>query len=105
MFFGALLSYSTTESNQYYYKLVPLDKDWIRAASNQNISYAKLPPGNYTLQVRATNSVKEGPYATRSLSIVILPPWWQSVWAYFLYIIWVIWLALCWFFWYKRRKE
>ena len=41
----ALLSYSTTESNQYYYKLVPLDKDWIRAASNQNISYAKLPPG------------------------------------------------------------
>ena len=101
----ALLSYSTTESNQYYYKLVPLDKDWIRAASNQNISYAKLPPGNYTLQVRATNSVKEGPYATRSLSIVILPPWWQSVWAYFLYIIWGICVVLCWFFWYKRRKE
>ena len=99
----ALLSYSTTESNQYYYKLVPLDKDWIRAASNQNISYAKLPPGNYTLQVRATNSVKEGPYATRSLSIVILPPWWQSVWAYFLYIIWGICVVLCWFFWYKRR--
>ena len=70
------------------YKLVPLDKDWIRAASNQNISYAKLPPGDYILQVRATNSAKEGPYATRSLSIVILPPWWQSVWAYFLYIIW-----------------
>ena len=45
----ALLSYSTTESNQYYYKLVPLDKDWIRAASNQNISYAKLPPGRLYL--------------------------------------------------------
>ena len=42
------------------------------------------------MQVRATNSAKEGPYATRSLSIVILPPWWQSVWAYFLYIIWGI---------------
>lgn len=101
----ALLSYSTTESNQYYYKLVPLDKDWIRAASNQNISYAKLPPGDYILQVRATNSAKEGPYATRSLSIVILPPWWQSVWAYFLYIIWGICVVLCWFFWYRRRKE
>ena len=57
--------------DRYYYKLVPLDKDWIRAASNQNISYSKLPPGDYILQVRATNSAKEGPYATRSLSIVI----------------------------------
>ena len=101
----ALLSYSTTESNQYYYKLTPLDKDWIRAASNQNISYAKLPPGNYTLQVRATNSAKDGPYATRSLSIVILPPWWLSVWAYVLYVILGICIVLCWFFWYKRRKE
>ncbi|MCC8172058.1 MAG: response regulator [Parabacteroides sp.] len=101
----ALLSYSTTESNQYYYKLTPLDKDWIRAASNQNISYAKLPPGDYTLQVRATNSAHDGPYATRSLSISILPPWWLSVWAYALYVIWGICLILCWFFWYKRRKE
>lgn len=101
----ALLSYSTTDSNQYYYKLVPLDKDWIRAASNQDISYAKLPPGNYSLQIRATNSVKEGSYATRSLSITILPPWWRSIWAYFLYFIWAICIVLCWFFWYKRRKE
>ena len=101
----ALLSYSTTESNQYYYKLEPLDNKWIKAASNQNISYAKLPPGDYKLQVRATNSAKDGPYATRTLSIVILPPWWQSVWAYVLYVIWGICIVLCWFFWYKRRKE
>lgn len=104
-FYVALLSYSTTESNQYYYKLEPLDKNWIKTASNQNISYAKLPPGNYTLYVRATNGAKDGPYASRSLSIVILPPWWQSVWAYTLYIIGGICLILCWFFWYKRRKE
>lgn len=101
----ALLSYSTTESNQYYYKLDPLDKKWIKAASNQNISYAKLPPGDYTLHVQATNSSKDGPYATRSLSIVILPPWWQSAWAYVLYSIGTICCILGWFFWYKRRKE
>ncbi|WP_455672980.1 hybrid sensor histidine kinase/response regulator transcription factor [Phocaeicola sp.] len=101
----ALLSYSTTESNQYYYRLEPLDKDLIKAASNQNISYAKLPPGDYVLHVHATNGAKGGPYATRSLKIVILPPWWQSVWAYTLYVIWGVCLILCWFFWYKRRKE
>ena len=42
----ALLSYSTAESNQYYYRMEPLDRDWVRAASNQNISYAKLPREN-----------------------------------------------------------
>ena len=101
----ALLSYATTESNQYYYKMEPLDKDWIKAASNQNISYAKLPPGNYTFKVQASNGANGASYTTRSLTIIILPPWWQSVWAYVFYVIWGICLVLCWFFWYKRRKE
>lgn len=101
----ALLSYSTAESNQYYYKMEPLDKEWIKAASNQNISYAKLPPGKYTLQVRATNGVSGGPYATCSLTVLVLPPWWLSVWAYMFYIVWGSCLVICWFLWYKRRKE
>lgn len=101
----ALLSYSTTDANQYYYRMDPIDKDWIKAASNQNISYSKLPPGKYTFRVQATNDGKVGQLVGRSLSIEILPPWWLSVWAYTFYIIWIICLVLCWFFWYKRRKE
>ncbi|WP_321334667.1 two-component regulator propeller domain-containing protein [uncultured Bacteroides sp.] len=101
----ALLSYSTAEANQYYYRMDPLDNDWIKASNNQNISYAKLPPGEYTFRVKATYSGLNSQLATRSLSIVILPPWWQSIWAYMLYIVWGISLVLCWFFWYKRYKE
>ncbi len=52
----ALLSYSTTKSNQYYYRLDPLDKDWVKAISNQNISYAKLSPGKYVFRIQADNS-------------------------------------------------
>ena len=48
----ALLSYSTAESNQYYYRMEPLDEGLGTAASNQNISYAKLPPGKYTFRVQ-----------------------------------------------------
>lgn len=101
----ALLSYSTTESNQYYYKLEPLDKEWIKAGTNQNISYAKLPPGKYTFKVQATNGTSGNPYSTCSLSVVVLPPWWLSVWAYMFYTVWVICLVFCSFLWYKRRKE
>ena len=42
---------------------------------------------------------------TRSLTIVILPPWWLSVWAYIIYTLAVILVVFCWFLWYKRRKE
>ncbi len=101
----ALLSYSSAASNEYEYRMEPLDKDWIKTASNQNISYAKLPPGNYTFHVRATNKTNGCPYSTCSLSIVIMPPWWQSVWAYILYTLWGLALIVCWFFWYRRRKE
>lgn len=99
----ALLSYSTTKSNQYYYRLDPLDKDWVKAISNQNISYAKLSPGKYVFRIQADNSNSQ--LAKRSLSIVILPPWWLSVWAYSCYVFFFISSIWACFFWYKRRKE
>lgn len=101
----ALLSYSTVDANQYYYRMEPLDKDWIQAASNQNISYAKLPPGKYTFRVQATHNGNKTEPSTRSLSIVILPPWWQSVGAYTVYTLCLLLSVLGWFLWYKRRKE
>lgn len=101
----ALLSYSTAEINQYYYRMEPLDKEWVRAASNQNISYAKLPPGHYTFRVQATHSGSKSARSTRSLAITILPPWWQSAWAYTGYALGIVLTLLCWFLWYRRRKE
>ena len=100
----ALLSYSTAESNQYYYRMEPIDRDWVRAASNQNISYAKLPPGKYTFRVQATHGNKSES-STRSLSIIILPPWWQSVIAYVVYTVCIILIVVGVILWYKRRKE
>lgn len=100
----ALLNYSTAESNQYYYRMEPLDREWVRAASNQNISYAKLPPGKYTFRIQATHGSKSEP-STRALSIVILPPWWLSDGAYIVYIIGVLLSVAGIVLWYRRRKE
>lgn len=100
----ALLSYSTAESNQYYYRMEPLDREWIKAANNQNISYAKLPPGKYTFHVQATHGSKSAP-STRSLSLIILPPWWQSAGAYAAYILCTLLIVAGIALWYKRRKD
>ena len=103
----ALLSYSTQQANEYYYKLEPVDKQWIRTRTENSISYANLPPGNYVLHLRATTDagMEDTQYASRSLAITILPPWYASVWAYIAYAI----LAACafgiWFLWYRRHKN
>ncbi len=101
----ALLSYSTAGSNVYEYKLVPLDKDWIKVDNNQRISYAKLPTGNYTLMVRANNGKSNGDYATRQLRIEVLPPWWLSLWAKVLYFLMSVGAVYGWFVWYRGHKN
>lgn len=101
----ALLSYSTSQTNEYYYKLTPVDKEWISSGTENNISYANLPPGKYVLNIRATTGKNNTNYATRSLTIVILPPWYASIWAYFLYIVLGITIFVCWFRWYRKYKN
>ncbi len=105
----AMLSYSTAQTNKYYYKLEPIDKQWIRTNSENNISYANLPPGSYELHLRATPkngvSANDIKYATRKLSITVLPPWWRSTWAYCIYIILAICAYTLWFHWYRKHKH
>ena len=104
----ALLSYSTSQTNEYFYKLEPIDKQWIRTRTENSISYANLSPGKYILHLRATTNEgtpESTQYATRSLTIVILPPWYASTWAYIIYAI----LGICafggWFYWYRKHKN
>ena len=67
-----------------------------------------MSPGKYILHLRATTNEgapESTQYATRSLTIVILPPWYASTWAYIIYAI----LGICafggWFYWYRKHKN
>ena len=104
----ALLSYSTAQTNAYAYKLEPIDEEWIRVSRGNSISYANLLPGKYVLHLRAaTHAGNTDPsrYATRSLAITVLPPWWASPWAYMVYAILVAGLFAAWFYWYRHHKN
>jgi ligand-binding sensor domain-containing protein/signal transduction histidine kinase/DNA-binding response OmpR family regulator len=81
----AALSYVAPEKNEYQYKLEGLDKEWISMKSNRKIFYTKLPPGNYTLKVKGSNSDELWNPKETKLSITINPPWWSSPWAFVLY--------------------
>lgn len=55
---------------------------------DNRIIIRNLPPGSYTLQIRAvSNEEKYKTYETRSIQIIITPPVWASVWAMVGYVI------------------
>ena len=72
--------------NEYQYQLKNYDKNWIRAGKRNFARYTKLPPGDYTFLVKSSNSHTWNPNV-KELAIKILPPWWQTNWAYALYIL------------------
>ena len=81
----AALSYSVPEMNEYAYKMEGLDKEWTFLKSNRKLYYTKLAPGNYTFRVKGSNSSGVWNNNEARIDIRIYPPWWGSIWAYFLY--------------------
>ncbi len=73
--------------NQFLVKLEGFDDNWVSIGSNRTISYINLPHGKYTLRIKAGNSHNIWNESGISLDINIKPPWWQTWWAYILYVI------------------
>ena len=79
------LQYNNPEQISYQYKVDELGSQWLSTEPGVNrVTYNNLPPGQYTFQVRALNY---GNYSeTRTVKILIAPPWYQTWWAYCVYI-------------------
>lgn len=73
---------------KYHYRLVGMDKDWQAAGANSTqIRYSKLPPGEYTFEVKAENEDGVESAEIASYSFLILAPFWQTGWFIFLMIL------------------
>jgi signal transduction histidine kinase/ligand-binding sensor domain-containing protein/DNA-binding response OmpR family regulator len=83
----AALDYSAPGKNRYAYRMVGFNDVWIDAGDTRTATYTNLPPGSYTFQVRGSNNDGVWNEAGTSLELRILPPWWQSRWAYGLYFV------------------
>ncbi len=88
------LSYVSPEMIEYKYKLEGLDDDWTNINTNRKAYFTNLSPGKYIFKVKAaTNGQWSSP---RQLVIRIIPPIWETSWAYLLYGV-VIFLLLYYF--------
>ncbi|MEQ1796294.1 MAG: two-component regulator propeller domain-containing protein [Lacibacter sp.] len=80
------LNYTTPEQNNYAYKLEGFDKDWNYIGAANSASYTNLDPGVYTFHVKA--SANNGVWNTKegtTIKIIVHPPFWRTIYAYFLY--------------------
>ncbi|MDW3195082.1 MAG: response regulator [Cytophagales bacterium] len=80
----------TTDFHQgtslFKWKLQGLDGAWSNWSEETSKDYTNLPHGQYTFQVLSRNTYgQESIPATIEFSI--LPPWYLTLWAYFLYVI------------------
>ncbi|HEY5511028.1 MAG TPA: two-component regulator propeller domain-containing protein [Prolixibacteraceae bacterium] len=83
------LNYFFPEKNIYAYKLDGFDKQWITTTGkNNSATYTNLSNGTYTFRVKELNENSTGKEI--SLIIVVLPPFWKSLFAYLSYAIFIL---------------
>ena len=85
-----VLSYNAPSRNQYKYMLEGFDKEWNDAGNQQKATYTNLPAGKYIFRVTGSNNDGIWNEQGTLLTIIIHPPFWQTPFAYLLYILAVI---------------
>ena len=104
----AVLDYINGDSYDYSYMLENYDTDWQSLQKENKISFTKLPPGEYILNVKYKNDVISADNKIYSLPIVILPPWYLSRAAYIIYGLMVLLITasvIYYIRWKFRRKQ
>lgn len=87
----AALDYRNSSGIEYAYKLDNFEENWNYVGSHRVATYTNLPPGDYVFRVKSTNG--EGNWCDNDKTVIIhvKPSFWQTGWAWLLYII----IAVC----------
>ncbi len=103
------IDWSAPHKIKYSYLLEGLNEKWSHPVSEGKADYRNIPPGSYTLKVRAIGESNEWS-APLEYHFTIHPPWWHTWWARSLYAITGIIIVLGFVSWRtaqlkKRQKE
>jgi DNA-binding CsgD family transcriptional regulator len=93
--------YAAQNSITYSYCLKGFDRDWSKWSKKTEKDYTNLPAGNYTFRVKSKSHLGNES-AISSYSFTILPPWYQTDWAYAMYVLVLAGLLCLLYFWQRR---
>ena len=74
----ALLDYSFPGRNEFEYRMLGLEKNWMSVGTRNFVSYPSLPPGAYRFEVRGKNPNEVSFSDENHFAFVINPPYWNT---------------------------
>jgi len=90
MYFTAQ-EYASPQKVNYSYRLTGYDNNWhYTDASNAKVTYACLPPGRYTLEVKGYFNEESNDVTYRSIRVIISNPWYSSIIARIFYLLLIV---------------
>ena len=98
----AIPNYIRSKNNQYSYRLTGLENNWT-TTKNPEAIYAIQNPGTYVFEVRGANNDGVWNKVPTTLTVVVKPAPWRSIWALLLYGI-IIGSALYGLIWIMKSK-
>jgi signal transduction histidine kinase len=101
----AALSYTAPEMTAYAYIMHGAEKEWTLLKTNRKAYFTNLLPGTYVFNVKSAGSNGGWSRHPAQLTIRILPPWWESPWAYVLYTVAAMALSFYLVRWYHNHIE
>jgi signal transduction histidine kinase len=86
----AALEYTNPQRNKYAYQMKGISDEWVDIGNRKFVPFSALQAGEYTFRVKGSNNDGVWNDEEISLHIVVLPPWWKSIFAYFVYLVLII---------------
>ncbi len=77
----AVMDYMSAEKCELAYMLEGYTSDWVYLGTSMNIAFVNLKHGHYTLKVKHSNSDKLWSDDIYSMNILVLPQWYETLWA------------------------
>ena len=70
----------------YHYILEGYDHDWSEMTMDGTARFRNVPPGNYTLKIKALRKSDGRVIDETSIDITVEEPWWNTIWARICYL-------------------
>ncbi|WDF56691.1 hybrid sensor histidine kinase/response regulator transcription factor [Mucilaginibacter sp. KACC 22063] len=83
----AALDYASPNATKYKYRMHGLNTNWTYLNTNRKVYFTGLAPGKYVFEIGAQSSTGEWNSVGKTIFIEILPPFYSTGWAKFIYAL------------------
>ena len=81
------LQFIAPKLNQYAVRLEGFEQNWRQVGTDIEATYTNLDAGTYYFLIKAANKDRVWSEQSAVLKVIVLPPWWETWWAYTAYAL------------------